>query len=89
MKPGDLITPDPECGFLNGEVYLYPEKSLRDHTLLIPFRVGEIGTVLEVSFTYQEYGDGSQDIKEWIPVCRILTSEGTGWTMRNYLARIP
>lgn len=88
MNPGDLITPNPECGFLNGEVYLYPEKSLRDHTFLTPFRTGEIGTLLELSFTCQEYGDNSQDIKEWIPVCRILTPEGTGWIMRNYLVEV-
>ena len=88
MKLGDLITPNPECGFLNGEVYLYAESSLRDHEFLIPFRIGEIGTLLELSLTYQEYNDLYDDIKEWIPVCKILAPLGTGWIMRNYLSAV-
>ena len=88
MNPGDLVTPNPECGFLHGEVFLYPESSRRDHRALTPFRVGEIGVLLEVSYSYQEYRNGSEDIQEWLPVCRILAPGGTGWIQRNYLARV-
>lgn len=86
MKLGDLITPNPECGFLNNEVYLYTDSSLRDHEFHIHFRVGEIGTLLELNVAYQEYNDLYDDIKEWIPVCKILTPSGIGWIMRNYLS---
>ena len=86
MKLGDLITPNPECGFLNNEVYLYTDSLLRDDEFLIPFRIGEIGTLLELSLTYHEYDDLYDDIKEWMHVCKILTPLGTGWIMRNYLS---
>lgn len=88
MNIGDLITPNPECGFLCGEVYLYTKASLHDDDLLIPFRMGEIGTLLELSFTYQEYNDLNEDIKEWIPVCKILTPLGIGWIMKNYISAV-